>query len=144
MITISLHKQSSSPPNLPLVSCKEASHGRRTVQGTLPVDPTGSSASSSAETCRVHRWIDPAGGLLGDPARSAYLLGVPIASLAQPAAVDRSALAGNDEPAAAHPLGAVAFIAGVLSPEFAEWPERFCLCRRIDSKPLPVGGFSTD
>src|SRR6266550_6967435 len=65
MITISLHKQSSSPPNLPLVSCKEASHGRRTVQGTLPVDPTGSSASSSAETCRVHRWIDPAGGLLG-------------------------------------------------------------------------------
>src|SRR5207247_9443551 len=114
MNDISLYKQSSSSPNLPLVPCKEASHGRRTVRHTVPRGPTRGHAPAAAQARAVQRRGDPAGGVLGGPARPPGPLGVRGPQLARRAAVGGVALAGNDEPAAADAVGAVAAGAGLL------------------------------
>src|SRR5947207_2937589 len=73
---LSLFKQSSSSSNLPLVPCKEASHGGRTVRRTLPRDRAGGEPAAAARERAIRRRRDPAGGVLGGAARPAGPLGV--------------------------------------------------------------------
>ena len=50
IVNLSLYKQSSSSPNLPLVPCKEASHGGRTVQGNGAAERSVSSLNNFSKS----------------------------------------------------------------------------------------------
>src|SRR5881392_1248636 len=91
-------------------SFKEASHGRRTVGGTVPVGATGGHASAASQGGLVQRWHRPAGGVVGRAARPADVLGLSPVQLAR-AGVGRGGLVRG---------GGGGVVVGVAQPRDAE------------------------
>src|SRR4051812_17186871 len=98
---LTLFAQSSSPPDLPLVPCKEARHGRRTVVDTVRVGRRRGHVAAAAPAGAVRGLGDPAGGPVGGAARPAAELGVPGPELGRRdrVAVGVAAVAGDGQPA---------------------------------------------
>ena len=99
-IELTVCAQSSSPPDLPLVPCKEARHGRRTVADTVRLGNRRGQAAAAARAGALRGWGDPAGRALGGAARPAAELGVPGPELGRGrgVAVGVAALAGDAQP----------------------------------------------
>src|SRR5690348_10416160 len=92
---------------------KEASHGRRTVAGTLPPDPGGGQQASQSGTGAVFRCLHPGGVPVVGHSRSAGELGLQSGELAAAASARAGiAILRDDERATADPVAAFAHAVG--------------------------------